>query len=79
MPAVCCSCFQPCELKVDSDLLNVNGPATVLVPARNKSGGGGEATYELWVNAQMGGTVQVRLFIYIYICISIYVYIYIFI
>lgn len=48
----------PCEMKIDSDLLHVSGPPTVSVPGRAKSGGGGEVSYELTVNPQMGGTVQ---------------------
>ena len=48
----------PCELRVDSDLLHATGPPTVAVPARGRGSGGGETTYELRVNAQMGGTIH---------------------
>ena len=35
----------PCELKVDSDLLHVSGPATIAVPARPKGAGGPSGYY----------------------------------
>lgn len=52
----------PLYLQIDSDLMGVSGPPVVSVPAKaNKGGGGCEGTYELMVNAQLGGTVQVAL------------------
>ena len=53
---------QPCELTVDSDLMNLSGAPTVAVAARPKNAGGkstGGVEYVLTLTPSMSGTVQV--------------------